>query len=314
MIVNFSAADKLGHDKIEYAILMPNSKDTNWLNAPKPPSLLDLRLEANTQNNLLLRYDFQPQTISNYAINVKPHWWQTSVFKFLGGLAIGLSLVLIPFLFYQKRKKKLIKKQAAEQKQTMLELNAIRSQLNPHFIFNALSSIQGLVNTNNINGANQYLSEFGMLMRNTLTESDKILSRMQIEIDNLNTYLKLEQLRFHFKYKMMVQENINTNDVEIPTLLLQPLIENAVKHGISELQKNGLIHVSFTKNNNDLIVTVTDNGKGFDTFKPSTGYGLKLTTDRIKLLNNMQKNNQINLQLSSSIAGTVATITFYQWL
>jgi two-component system, LytTR family, sensor kinase len=157
--------------------------------------------------------------------------------------------------------------------------------LNPHFIFNSLSSIQGLINTNKLNDANLYLSEFSNLMRNTLTESDKLYQILQKEIELLQTYLKLEQLRFQFEFKIETDDIEKINDIRIPSLLLQPIVENAVKHGVAELREKGKISIHFYAINSNLIVEIKDNGKGFPVKNHLNGYGLKITDERISLLN-----------------------------
>ena len=124
-----------------------------------------------------------------------------------------------------------------------IEQKVIRAQLNPHFTFNALSSIQSLMNQNKIEEANYYFTEFGSLLRTSLHNNEKEMLPLQIELQTLEQYITLEQLRFGFAYKIDVAKNINTSTIEVPLLLLQPLVENAIKHGISNLQNDGQISV-----------------------------------------------------------------------
>jgi len=195
-----------------------------------------------------------------------------------------------------------------------MELQVIRTQLNPHFIFNALSSIQGLINKQDVSGANNYLTEFSMLLRNTLNNIELEQLPLEKEIEILKTYLNLEQLRFNFHYGLEVDENINRYETEIPSLLLQPLLENAVKHGIANLKNTGKLMVSFKHAGNDMIVSVKDNSKGFDPGMETTGYGLKLTCKRIELLNNMLKGRKISLNIYSDQSSfTENVLTFINW-
>jgi two-component system, LytTR family, sensor kinase len=286
-----------------------NSNDTNW-KAINKLSSLHLDLQANNNYELLFRYKFQPETTNVYSFHVKPFWWQSWWFKVL---AIIFSLSLLFFLifyFYQNRKKQQLLKQQEETEKRILELKAIRSQLNPHFIFNSLSSIQGLINSNKIDDANYYLAEFSNLMRNTLIESDKLYQTLQKEIELLETYLKLEQLRFQFEYEIKTDENIKTNEIEIPSLLLQPLVENAVKHGVSELREKGKVSILFFTTANNLIAEIKDNGSGFNNKNNAEGFGLKLTYDRIVLLNKMNKDQIIDKKIFRINNETVIQIIF----
>ncbi|MNL29701.1 Sensor histidine kinase YehU [compost metagenome] len=193
-----------------------------------------------------------------------------------------------------------------------LQLNSIRSQLNPHFLFNALSGIQNLMNKNETDNANKYLSKFARLTRNVL--DDKELISLSQEKTLLDDYLQMEQLRFGFKYEINQSENLDLDNIEIPSMLLQPFVENAVKHGISQKAANGQIMISFTKQANDLVLTVTDNGNGFDTGKKNSGLGLPLSDSRIALLNSIYKENRFNLAIQSTTKGTKISLTLTDWL
>ena len=181
-------------------------------------------------------------------------------------------------------------------------------------MFNALGSIQGLINKEDLQGANMYLSDFAKLMRDSITNCNKEQITLNEEIMTLETYLKLEQLRFGFEYSINIHE-IDVYITEIPSMLLQPLIENAVKHGVSTLNGNGLINLTFSKSDNDMIITLQDNGKGFVYSSQLSGLGLKLTKERIKLMNEMLKEQSIELQIKGdSLAGTNIRLMFKNWL
>jgi LytS/YehU family sensor histidine kinase len=187
--------------------------------------------------------------------------------------------------------------------------------LNPHFIFNALNSIQGLINKNELTSANLYLTEFSSLLRESLKNNDKELIPLNIELKTLETYIKLEQLRFYFNYSFQIDPNINTNTIDVPALLLQPLIENAIKHGISSLDKNGFISISIHQKEKNLVIEISDNGKGFVSSNKTNGFGLKLTNERIQLLNQSYKEQPIKMLIDSDASkGTVIHLVFENWL
>jgi two-component system, LytTR family, sensor kinase len=121
-------------------------------------------------------------------------------------------------------------------------------------------------------------------------------------------------LRFGFKYNISVADDINVYETEIPSLLLQPLVENAVKHGISFLQEKGVISINFVRERNDMVVSVTDNGFGFAPSKNTNGFGLKLTRDRIKLMNDLVNGQHISFEIKANVpSGTVAELKFKNW-
>lgn len=224
-------------------------------------------------------------------------------------LSIGIAFLVILYFIKKRNKKKLTEKE--QQKNTArLQLNSIRSQLNPHFLFNALSGIQNLMNKNEIDNANKYLSKFARLTRNVL--DDKELISLSQERNLLDDYLQMEQLRFGFKYEIKCSENLD--NVEIPSMLLQPFVENAVKHGISQKATAGKIMIEFIKQENNLVLTVSDNGNGFDAEKKYDGLGLQLSDGRIALLNNIYKGNHFTLAIQSTTNGTKICLTLTDWL
>jgi two-component system LytT family sensor kinase len=262
-----------------------------------------------------MRYSKQRHNVTRYSFSIKPAWFQTIWFKLT---LIGLKLAFIGFLIVLFKLRKQRRKTAAEHakhEKLMLGLKSVYAQLNPHFIFNALSSIQGLVNKNDIPGANRYLSAFGMLLRSSLTYSEKQFIPLSDEIKTLDTYLSLEQLRFNFTYTIHCDEQLPVAEIEVPPLLLQPLLENAVKHGIALLKEKGNIRVVFNKQDRNLVASISDNGKGFEPAVQQSGYGLKLTNERIELLNELPGNRIIQMSNNSSTGkGTTTELVFKNWL
>lgn len=275
---------------------------------------MPLQLQANTTYDLLLRYSFLPDNVSHYTISAGPNWWQLKAFRFWSGFLVGFLIIVIPFLIFRGyRKRKSVKKEY-EQKQKKLELKSIYAQLNPHFIFNALSSIQSLVNQKKNDDANYYITEFSSLLRQSLNNNEKEMVPLNIEIGTLQYYINLEKLRFDFKYIIGIDEKLDINSIDMPSLLLQPLIENGIKHGITPLLENGLITINFASEDNDLMVTIKDNGVGFDTAKNYGGYGLRLTNERIELLNQTLKKQSIVFLVDSNTNGTILRLRFKNWL
>lgn len=298
---------------IEYQLLKNNKVVVKWQPNDKDNSFIRLKQLTHGDYQLLIRYSAQRHNVTQYSFELKPAWYQTTVFKLAAGFLLAAFISAI-YLFYRLRKQqRRTRAEEAKKQQLALELKAIHTQLNPHFIFNSLSSIQGLINTNDTKAANLYLSEFGSLMRNTLTGTDNNFTTLVNDLITLDNYLKLEQLRFGFMYTITTDESIDTAETEVPFLLLQPIVENAVKHGVAGMQEKGVIAVTFTRDGNNIIATVQDNGKGFSA-PAKTGYGLKLTRDRIALLNQMMNGRALDLTVVGNAPGVVVKINFINWL
>ena len=234
------------------------------------------------------------------------------------GLYAGLVFLMLLILFAviivaTKRKNK--RKLLAEQQQKELaktQLATVRSQLNPHFLFNALAGIQNLMNQQKTAEANGYLTKFARLTRNVL--DNKELVSLADEKNLLDDYLQMEQLRFGFAYQINIDPQLAIADIEIPSMLLQPFVENAVKHGIAEKEEAGKINVEFIKHNQDLVLMVKDNGDGFDVDKSYDGLGLQLSKNRVALLNTIYKQTPFVLTMEAKASETRIKIILTQWL
>ncbi len=193
-------------------------------------------------------------------------------------------------------------------------MQGIRSQLSPHFVFNALAGIQNLMNKQETGKATNYLAAFSRITRSVLDNSAKELITIDDEVKLLTDYLQMEQLRFGFQYTIIVDEELDKHNIEIPAMLLQPFVENAVKHGNSSLKENGSIQIEFRKIKTDLRLSITDNGKGFDSGKEYNGLGLQLSKSRIALFNTIYKDTPAQLNIDSSAQGTKVLITLNNWI
>lgn len=189
-------------------------------------------------------------------------------FKLTAGF-VGLILILlfgIVFLIYnrnQLKKTLTLQKELAEYEQKALHL-----QMNPHFVFNCLGSISSFIVQNGTDSAIKYLAKFSKLMRLTLEYSKESLIPIDKEIESLQNYLELEQLRFNNKFSFTIyKSNEIEDDVALPPLLLQPFVENAIIHGVIPKKDKGEISISFAIDNDSLFCTIEDNGIGIDQSK-----------------------------------------------
>lgn len=298
---------------VEYRLVKAGDSSV-WKANDLDPNIIHLQELAPGKYTLLLRYAFQRQTVSRFPFIVQPHWYQTLLFKFSAGIVCGLFLALLFSFFKSRQQKGLLKAQSLKRQQAEMDLRSVRSQFNPHFVFNALNSIQGLIHRNDTAMADKYLSDFSRLMRASLQSANKEMISVDKELNMLVSYIELEKLRFGFEYAIRVDNRISVHTTEIPALLLQPLIENAIKHGISALYQQGLLTVEFTALQNDMQVEIIDNGKGFDTDVDTAGYGIRLTRERIALLSTLHAGQPVLFSIRSGPAGTIATLLFKNWL
>jgi LytS/YehU family sensor histidine kinase len=173
-----------------------------------------------------------------------------------------------------------------------LELSALKAQMNPHFVFNALGAIQYFIQTNEVDAADDYLTRFALLMRKYLDSSKEKMISLKEEIELLTIYTDLEQLRFEdlFDVTIRVDEDISTEDRFIPSMLIQPFIENAVNHGLNERRDGkGQLDILFSQKEEMLICEIKDNGIGHKAAKKRKrkthkSRGMSIIKDKIETL------------------------------
>ena len=221
------------------------------------------------------------------------------------GLVIAIAL-LSYFLFtrYKTKKQNELLKTKLEDAELLLiekqkasdsEIKAIKSQMNPHFFYNALNSIQGYIYSGDKENAAKSLGLFSDLSRSILESSRNTEISLHDEIELLQNYLKLETMRLpKIKYNIHTPESINLHDVYIPAMILQPLVENAIKHGLANKQGDGLLSINVEEKNNKLVIDIEDDGIGRDAaaeigkrmMKKSASFSTEANMSRIELLNN----------------------------
>ncbi|WP_241277896.1 MULTISPECIES: histidine kinase [Chryseobacterium] len=214
-----------------------------------------------------------------------------NVFNYSLIFALIVLIGLIIFIFRTLKKVQIKNKKIA--------LQSLRREMNPHFIFNSLNSVNHFIATNNELEANQYLTKFSKLMRGVMENSTEDFIPFQQELDLLQNYLALEKTRFadKFDYEIHVDESLNTQSLKVPGMLVQPFLENAIWHGLRYRTTKGFLNLSFEKENEQLKITVEDNGIGIEESKKQKtehqkarkGRGMKNTLERIDLLNDLYK-------------------------
>jgi two-component system sensor histidine kinase YesM len=203
-----------------------------------------------------------------------------------------------------------------------IALQSLRREMNPHFIFNSLNSVNQFIANNNERKANKYLTSYSNLMRNIMENSNKDYVTLNVEIDQLKKYLELEKLRFpdKFDYEFEIDHGINTDAVMVPNMIIQPNLENAIWHGLRYKESSGLLRIKFYKENNKTIVTIDDNGIGLTESKKiktknqklHESLGLKNVQERIRLLNDIYKSN-IHFELKEKTSAEGGVLVQIEW-
>ena len=225
-------------------------------------------------------------------------------------VAVILIAVLLLFIWilWSRRKDSENRKQQAELKEKML-----RSQMNPHFIFNTLNAINQVVQSDKRSEASDFLTRYARLMRQILEHSGENYISLADELEFLNNYLHLQQLRFEgsFRYTLHTDEGIDTENTDIPPMIAQPFIENAVEHGVRG-RMDGLIDIYFAFRGSELMLTVTDNGKGLQQNSVKENHrsmALEITRERLKMLGGNPQSLHFESPLAGSDSGTCVSLS-----
>jgi len=241
-------------------------------------------LEPGVYTFIVSPYEGAPEElVLHYPFEIlKPWWRETSVIILFTAFSVFLTGLAFFTAYYRKEKRKQRELMIAQQL-TEAELKAIRAQLNPHFLFNALSSIQNLVSQGRTEDANTYISKLSRLLRQVLASSDKQFHELEAELKLTTLYIELEQLRYSFKSDINIAGDVSESTL-VPFMLLQPYVENAVKHGVASMGKDGKITINISRINEMIQFEILDNGPGLN--KPNAdSSGLHLSEERIRTLN-----------------------------
>jgi tetratricopeptide (TPR) repeat protein len=246
---------------------------------------------AKKQNRILSLEKDKALNASKYQLTIANNKrQQLIIYSLIGGLL--LMLLSLFYMFRSNKQRKLAN--------NLLALKSLRSQMNPHFIFNALNSVNSFISSNDERAANRYLTDFSTLMRSVLENSEEDFIPLEKEIELLDLYLKLEHSRFQdkFDYQFTIDENVKIQDFKIPPMLLQPYVENAVWHGLRYKKDKGLLEIKMQqKDNETLEIMISDNGIGRKYSKSlksknqqkKKSKGMQNIKQRIAILNEMYK-------------------------
>jgi ligand-binding sensor domain-containing protein len=310
IVINYKTLDFARSNGLEYSYTIDN---INWVTTTSTKALLTgLTPKSYTFSLRSRNMDGEWSPITKYGFTIHPAWWQTIWFR----LFLGSLLAYGAYVLYQKRMKKLSKENEAKYELLELERSALQAQMNPHFIYNCLNSIQNFIMKNDKLKAMDYLSNFAKLIRQNLSASASSNITLDQEISILENYLHLEQMRFDhsFDFKINVDPNLDMHMMKIPPLLIQPFVENAILHGIKDVNYKGLIQIDFLKKEDKINIIIKDNGIGLKEKSKSVNshksMGVAITKKRLDYLN--ANNIDSSLVYNDNIEiGTEVSITIF---
>jgi ligand-binding sensor domain-containing protein len=306
-------------DSEEKPVLLYRLNNGEWLPLNDENKVSFSNLSPN-QYILTVREKNDHSQMLSLGFIIQPPFYKTWWFLLLATI---LAALIIFYLF--RRRIQSVKKQAAlKQKVAETEMMALRAQMNPHFIFNCISSIDNFILDNDKDNASNYLNKFAKLIRNILDNSKNEVVPFWKDWETLKLYLELEQLRSNNKFicTMQADEELLNGHYKIPPLIIQPYIENAIHHGLNPLtERKGELFLKAEIKDTELVFTINDNGVGRkkaaekNSVSPShQSYGMQLTKERIHLFNEEKGNDIVIKDLADengNATGTEVTVLLH---
>ncbi len=288
IVLSYSAITYQVNKSIQYRYRI-NGEQWNEVNTDRL-EFYSLNPDTYTVEVSAKKYNSDWSVPTSYSFTVLPLWYQSWWLKIIITL---ITSGLIYYWLYRVRKREK-EKTAYNKRISELKNNVLASQMNPHFIFNTLNSLQTFVLQNKPLEANHYIARFSRLIRSIMNYAETQVISLDKEIEFLSLYIELEQLRFEEKFDTIIKvdEEIQPAMIYIPALIIQPFVENAIKYGLSGLKEKGLLEIIFKKDEFNLLVSIIDNGVGREvvaqqqagTFKEFESKGIKYTEERLLLI------------------------------
>ena len=266
ILFHFTSISYKKNQDLNYSIRIPE-QDSQWVNIGASKTASINNLSPGTYTFQVKSFEKSKALESSQAVIacktfvIQPAFWQTTFFNIIViSLLIGVVILIV-----WRREKGIREKNNVLIQKYELTHRALSAQMNPHFIYNALGSIQSIIVANDQKKALKYVANFANLMRRVLNSSDELFVPLQAEISTIEEYIKLEKLRFRqeFDFDWDIDPKIDKNTVQLPSMILQPFIENAIVHGLRAIKHKGIIEVIVRKKTEDTLrIIINDNGKG----------------------------------------------------
>ena len=296
--INFPTFTQTQHCEFQYQLVgfdkeIKTQIGNNYFEYPNlPPGSYRFKVSARDfVGNLSKQSD-------DFSIEISPPFYETWWFRLLfAAIVLGIIIGYFKLRENQIKQKEKLKTQF-NAKVSELEMNALRAQMNPHFVFNCLNSINRLVLFNKTDAATDYLNKFSKLLRKVLDNSRSNFISLKEEINTLDLYLEMEKLRFdhNFSYKINIDPNLEIDEIPMPPMLIQPFVENSIWHGLQHSQKESkIIELDLKDKEGILIITIQDNGIGREASKKikeqrlntHKSHGLQVIKERVEILQNL---------------------------
>lgn len=302
--ISFEPQNAQYPNKLEYRYRVIGLPNSNWSKWTKDKNVnLTYFPNGNYKIRLEIKDLFSGAISSNdiLKIQITPPIWKTWWFLLGNFILICLCIYVIYRNRIQKIKREERSKSEVQKRLAETKMEALQSQMNPHFIFNAMNSIQNYIIDNNTDDALMYMGEFSKIIRQTLNNSSAQRIALSNEIEYLQSYIKLENMRFKNQvvFELIIDEELDLFETEISPMLIQPFIENVFVHAFDSRSVNPKLILSFTQSDNYLFCKIIDNGKGMQSQnlnKLHTSKGIDLAKERIALF---QVNNENPIVISS---------------
>lgn len=268
-----------------------------------PPGTYQFEVQTQSFNNNW------EQNSRDLTIMIPPYFWQTTLFKLIIGAVVFSIIAAAIYLRIRFYKLETVAQEKENQRKTAM-LQALSSQMNPHFLYNSLNSINNFIASKDPRRANEYLGDFATLMRMILNHSKMEKISLTKELECLELYLKLEHLRaaHKFDFSINVDNSIDTGKIFVPPMVVQPFVENAIWHGLHHKETKGHLDLSITKENRHIICHVIDDGIGIkrsQEMQRESKYkstGIENVRERLRILNNI-KNDGLRIDVKERATG-----------
>lgn len=321
LVFEFCALNYYGSEKLALSYKMEGI-DVDWAKASKNRMAVYANLGPG-------QYTFQVKAQNKlsgseippllYHFSIETPWWKSWWFYTLLVLVVISAIIAALYIKTKMVRREEAKKSEVQKQIAEIEITALQSQINPHFIFNSLNSIQNFILDSDTDHALSYLADFSYVLRQALESANQKLIPLNNELNYLKKYLKIEQMRFFEKFNLQldIDENIDLDETDFPPMIVQPFVENAIKHGLLPKESKGNLLIKFYKKNDLIICEIEDDGIGRQKAKELNSWlkgkhssrGISLTKKRLELLAKFFKNENFHFMILDLTDGTKPTGT-----
>ena len=297
LLISFTAPSFNNANKLRFQYKF-EGENNNWIDIGNTHEIEIQKLPTGT-HLLRIRLTNGNNNKEKIITLIKPiPFWKKTKFIFIVVIIFIAFILMLTYIIINTIRKREKGKTLLHKKYTSIELKALQAQMNPHFIFNCLNSIQHFIMINDELSASKYLTKFSMLMRKYLEHSKSNQVTLQEELDLLRLYIELELLRSKhgFNFQLTIDPKIDIFNIEIPSMLFQPFVENAIHHGLFNLERKGNLKINFKLEENEIIGIIEDDGVGRKKAneqnqqirKEHVSRGMEIINERIQVLNSME--------------------------